>query len=83
MTFQQLKEENANSGYLASQDDSPDGYYSALVVMKSPAGYYIGTIFHHNDGSAEPGSRESQYFPSKTTAEEALQNESWEQRLSP
>lgn len=49
-----------------------DGYYGELQVMQSNAGYYIGRIFHNNDGFEEPGSRESDYFATKEEAEEAL-----------
>jgi len=43
--------------------------YSELKVMKSPAGYYVGTTYHNSEfGFDEPGSRDSGYF---RTEEEA------------
>jgi len=45
--------------------------YSTLCVLNSYAGYYIGTTY--SEGSATyPGSRDSNYFPLKSQAEEAL-----------
>ena len=70
-------------GYLASIFPSTDGKYSDLQVMQSPAGWYVGTIFHNNDGFNEPGSRESEYFESQELAQQALDNESWTQRENP
>lgn len=43
-------------------------------VLKSNAGYYIGTIIEYPDGSYEPYSRESEYFKTKEQALEALGN---------
>jgi len=69
-------------GYIASQYPSPEGTYSDVKVLRSAAGYYIGTIFHHMDGYDEPGSRESGYYPTKELAEKALIH-GWEQRMYP
>ena len=50
-----------------------------LTVMKSQAGYYIGTV--QEDG---PCSRESaEYWPDERTATEALAKGDWTQRLTP
>ena len=46
--------------------------YSELQVLKSDAGYYIGTTFkgeHFN----EPGSRDTSYFETEEVAKEALE----------
>ena len=58
--------------------DNEEGTYSDLQVLKSNAGYYIGTIFTHNgkempEGFTEPGSRDSGYFLKKEKAEEFLE----------
>lgn len=45
--------------------------YSDLQVLQSAAGYYIGTI-HDDGGFKEPGSRDTNYFSKKSTAEKAL-----------
>lgn len=43
--------------------------YSEMQVLKSPAGWYVGTIYTSpTDGFQEPGSRDSGYF---NTYEEA------------
>jgi hypothetical protein len=57
--------------------------YTDLMVLKSAAGYYIGTLYNNPDGYQEPGSRDSEYFPTKERADEALKNCSWYQRLEP
>lgn len=50
-----------------------------LQVLRSAAGYFIGTA--DNDG---PVSRESAgYFPSRQAAEGALATGCWQQRLHP
>lgn len=45
--------------------------YSDLMVLKSNAGWYIGTIFNGEWGP-EPGSRDSGYFETKEAAEYEL-----------
>lgn len=70
-------------GKLASEYPSGCGTYSDLMVLSSPAGWYIGTIHHHEDGFDEPGSRESEYFSTKTEATLALKNRTWHQRRQP
>ena len=42
--------------------------YTELQVLRSAAGYYIGTTYNNPDGYQEPGSRDSDYF---ATAQEA------------
>lgn len=52
-----------------------------LEVLRSGAGYYIGTFDH--DAHC-PFSRESaEYFPSREEAEHALQSGDWTQRTEP
>lgn len=47
--------------------------YSELKVMRSAAGYYIGTEYVDPvDGLREPGSRDSDYFPNREQAEAFL-----------
>ena len=48
-----------------------------LKVHQSGGGWYIGVI----SDTGEPLSRDSEYFPLEVTAQEALDNRSWEQRL--
>ncbi len=49
-------------------------------VMRSAAGFYIGTC----DEDGLPFSREStEYFPSQDQAEKALETGAWTQRLTP
>lgn len=60
--------------------------YSDLQVLRSGAGYYIGTVYIHPEGFAEPGSRDSDYFPTKEAAEEYLkliESGEAETRMSP
>lgn len=46
--------------------------YSDLQVMKSAAGFYIGTTYNNEEGFQEPGSRDSCYFHTKEVAEKVL-----------
>ena len=46
--------------------------YSEMQVLKSPAGYYVGTIYTDVDGFQEPGSRDSEYFGSHEEAQSHL-----------
>lgn len=63
--------------------------YSDLQVLKSAAGYYIGTIFTNGEddefpGLEEPGSRDSyDYYPTEEAAKHALNTRSWIQRDHP
>lgn len=45
--------------------------YSDLQVLRSAAGYYIGTVYD-DGGWKEPGSRDTSYFEKKSTAEKVL-----------
>ncbi|MGP3790496.1 hypothetical protein [Pseudomonas sp. B392_1p] len=50
-----------------------------LQVLRSAAGYYIGTV-----DQGEPVSREPvEYFPSHHEARHALETGQWQQRLTP
>ena len=62
--------------------DEKEGY-SDLKVLRSNAGWYIGTIFTDKDGSKEPGSRDSQYFKTRDEAVRALDSNEFEQREHP
>ena len=53
--------------------DEDKKQYSDLQVMKSAAGYYIGTIHHSPDGYDEPGSRDTGYYPTFDAAAEGLE----------
>ena len=75
-------------GLLAERFPSDEGEYTDVQVLKSPAGWYVGTMFVHNGrsdtpGSIEPGSRESGYYYTWADATQAFENESWEQRDNP
>jgi hypothetical protein len=55
------------------------GKYLPLNVLRSAAGYYIGTA-----DECGPVSRESvEYFRSEKSATEALKTGGWKQRLNP
>lgn len=41
--------------------------YSDLRVLESAAGFYVGTLYSQ-DGFTEPGSRDSDYFPTSDAA---------------
>lgn len=56
-----------NADYIEDQ-----GNYTELMVLHSPAGYYVGTMYNNPDGYQEPGSRDSDYFVSKILAEKFL-----------
>lgn len=60
------------------------GGYSELKVMKSAAGWYIGTTYTDpDDGFTEPGSRDSDYYTSQGEAEKALKlYESFEEDIA-
>jgi len=60
----------------ATQNNS--GGYSDLTVMHSGAGYYIGRSYRDEElGYDEPGSRESDYYSSKSEAQKDLDNGSF------
>lgn len=56
------------------------GYKLKLEVLRSNAGYYIGT-FDYSPENYGPCSRESaEYYAIKSEAEYALNNKTWTQR---
>jgi hypothetical protein len=56
------------------------GELHAVRVLRSNAGYYIGTA----SGNGSPISRESQeYYPTEVDAINAILDNSWTQRLEP
>lgn len=62
--------------------------YGPLEVLQSAAGWYLGTMYTHgkdsdHPGMIEPGSRESEYFPTHTAAQAAMDNQTWQQRTHP
>lgn len=57
--------------------------YSDLQVLRSNAGFYIGTIYNNPEGYQEPGSRDSGYYPTREEAQKALDSGNWEQRMTP
>lgn len=46
--------------------------FSDLQVLRSAAGWYIGTIHTDEEGFQEPGSRDSIYFASEEIAKKVL-----------
>jgi hypothetical protein len=71
------------TGYLAGLCHAHDGKYGELEVLKSAAGWYIGTVFYNDAGYTEPGSRESGYYDTKEAAQLDLDEDCWDQRLTP
>lgn len=57
------------SSLVENCDSRNQSRYSDLMVLKSQAGYYVGTLYQHPEGFEEPGSRDSGYF---STEEEAV-----------
>lgn len=49
--------------------------YSDLQVLRSAAGFFIGTIYTDKQGLSEMGSRDSEYFETREQAQTALDNE--------
>lgn len=46
--------------------------YTDLQVLRSNAGWYVGTLYNNPEGFQEPGSRDSGYFATKEEAEAEL-----------
>jgi len=56
-----------------------EGVYSELQVMRSAAGYYVGTDYSEfATGRTCPGSRDSEYFKTREEAQEVLERMSVE-----
>lgn len=54
----------SNASYISDKSG-----YSEMKVLRSGAGYYIGTIYTYPiDGLQEPGSRDSDYFATEEQA---------------
>lgn len=67
-----MSEETKNEGY---------SYYSAMTVLKSAAGWYIGRRYWDAEMEFwDNGSRESGYFGFEDDANDALDNWDWEYR---
>jgi hypothetical protein len=61
-----------NAGYISDEDKK---LYSDLRVLKSGAGFYIGTTYYNKEGGfIEPGSRDSQYFKTEVEAKAFLKS---------
>jgi len=60
------------------------GNYTELMVLHSPAGYYVGTMYNNPEGYQEPGSRDSNYFKNFKDAQTFLDklNEGSEETFS-
>lgn len=56
----------------AWNDAAEKALYTDLQVLKSPAGFYVGTIYNNLEGYQEPGSRDSGYFDTHEEAEKFL-----------
>jgi len=46
--------------------------YGELEVLRSAAGYYIGTLYTEPEGYKVPGTRDSGYYRTREEAEQAL-----------
>ena len=55
-----------NADYI---EEGEKGSYSELKVMRSAAGWYVGTEYHDPAGFTEPGSRDSGYFATQREAD--------------
>jgi hypothetical protein len=53
-------------------DPENQDLYTELEVLKSAAGYYVGTMYKNPKYGLEPGSRESGYFATHEEAEALL-----------
>lgn len=47
--------------------------YSELQVLRSAAGFYVGTLHTDADGFVEPGSRDSGYFGTRQEVQRYLE----------
>jgi hypothetical protein len=52
-----------------AQATADAGRYSDLQVLRSAAGWYVGTVFTDASGFPMPGSRDSGYFATREDAE--------------
>lgn len=53
---------------LAGTDGTEAARYSGLTVLRSAAGWYVGTIYTDEHGNDSPGSRDSDYFRTEVEA---------------
>lgn len=72
-----------NTVFRGAEIHDKDGFYTCLQVGQSGAGYFIGRLYHNNEGYLEPGSRESDYFATHAEAEAALDSGEYEARVAP
>lgn len=54
--------------------------YTHLMVLRSEAGYYIGSLFIESPNEMYPGTRDSEYFKTEDQAKLALSSNEWIQR---
>jgi len=71
-----MKSPMVTSADYISDDDK--GNYTELRVLQSAAGFYIGTLYQNRDDAGKllyesPGSRDSDYFPTRESAAAALE----------
>ena len=64
----------SSADYISDEDK---GNYTDLQVLQSGAGFYIGTLHQTRDDDGNllyesPGSRDSDYFPTRESASKAL-----------
>lgn len=57
------------SSQVAIVDPANKAGYSDLRVLQSGGGWYVGTVYTDADGFQEPGSRDTDYFPTREEAE--------------
>ena len=57
----------SNQPYITNKEG-----YSEMQVLRSGAGYYVGTTYTGPDGFVEPGSRDSGYFATHDEAQKYL-----------
>ena len=57
------------------------GISRELLVLESAAGFYIGRVYYHDEEEYEPYSRESNYFSTEGEAEDALEHNTYIERL--
>jgi len=57
---------------LLNQSPEETARYSDIQVLKSNAGWYLGTVYSAVEGWKEPGSRDTDYYATEERAKESL-----------
>lgn len=57
----------SNASYIADK-----GNYTELMVLRSAAGWYVGTLYNDPAGFQDAGSRDSNYFATEAEARDYL-----------